>query len=285
MNLGKFKQWYPNISASDLSLLELCLPPEIIMPPEELPEFVWIPECPFVMGDIFHNASNNVDGQNDEVPLRILKLPGFWIAINVVTNREYLEFLDTEYTSNTTDLRTQITELPESAPVHSVNWDEAFAYCKWREAQTPGKRLCLPTEAQWEKAAGWHLIGDEFELGRKYEFGTGDDVDYEQTAFNRKTNFPYEVSKLSKGVNGLKGASGNVWEWCMDYYQADFYKECPDTTFNAQVCKRQVLRGGSWANVKRRLRISNRLGSAPSTRNDNFGFRLVVEPNTTGETA
>ena len=81
MNLGKFKQWYPNISASDLSLLELCLPPEIIMPPEELPEFVWIPECPFVMGDIFHNASNNVDGQNDEVPLRILKLPGFWIAI------------------------------------------------------------------------------------------------------------------------------------------------------------------------------------------------------------
>ncbi|HIO62507.1 MAG TPA: hypothetical protein EYN39_12020, partial [Deltaproteobacteria bacterium] len=207
-----------------------------------------------------------------------------WIAENVLTNQEYLKFIETAYPAQTTEFLEQIKGLPEDAPVHSVTWDEADAYCKWREAQTPGKHVCLPTEAQWEKATGWHLIGADFEVGRKYEFATGDDVNYEHTAFNRVTPFPREVSKLAKGVNGLKGASGNVWEWCRDFYHYKFYEELPVRTYNDRDSKRRVLRGGSWANVKRRLRTSNRLGSAAGTRNDNFGFRLVMEPLTTGKT-
>ena len=121
-------------------------------------------------------------------------------------------------------------------------------------------------------------------MGRKYEYATGDDVDYEHTVFNRFADCPCEVSKLAKGVNGLKGASGNVWEWCRDYYKYEFYKEFPHQLYNSQESKQRVLRGGSWANVKRRLRTSNRLGSAAGTRNDNFGFRLVMKPLTTGKT-
>ena len=284
MNQEKLKQWYPNLSEKDLHLLARCKTPEKVMPPEEIPEFVWIPEGQFVMGDIFHNTSIKGEGQNDERPLRLLNLPGFWIAENVLTNQEYLKFIETAYPAQTAEFLEGIKELPEDAPVHSVTWDEADAYCKWREAQTPGKHVCFPTEAQWEKATGWHLIGADFEVGRKYEFATGDDVNYEHTTFNRVTPFPREVSKLVKGVNGLKGASGNVWEWCRDFYHYKFYEEYPDRTYNDRDSKRRVLRGGSWANVKRRLRNSNRLGSAAGTRNDNFGFRLVMEPLTTGKT-
>jgi formylglycine-generating enzyme required for sulfatase activity len=284
MNQGKLKQWYPNLSEEDLNLMARCTPTEKLMPPEEIPEFVWIPEGQFIMGDIFHNSSNKGEGQNDERPLRNLNLHGFWIAENVVTNHEYLKFLENADPDQTADFLEEIKGVPEDAPVHSVTWDDADAYCKWREAQTPGKCVSLPTEAQWEKASSWHLIGADFEVGRKYEFATGTDVNYEHTAFNRVTTFPREISKLSKGVNGLKGASGNVWEWCRDYYQYNFYEKFPAQTFNDRESKRRVLRGGSWANVKRRLRISNRLGSAASTLNDNFGFRLVMEPLKTGKT-
>ena len=284
MNQGKLKQLYPNLSEEELNLVACCKSSEIEMPPEEIPEFVWIPEGQFVMGDIFHDSSIKGEGQNDERPLRLLNLPGFWIAENVVTNHEYLKFLENAYPDQTADFLKDFKGLPEDIPVHSVTWDDACAYCKWRDEQTPGKHVCLPTEAQWEKASGWHLIGADFDVGRKYEFATGTDVDYEHTAFNRVTTFPREVSKLSKGVNGLKGASGNVWEWCRDYYHYKFYEEFPTQTFNDRESKRRVLRGGSWANMKRRLRISNRLGSAASTLNDNFGFRLVIEPLTTGKT-
>ena len=300
MNQEKLKQWYPNSSEKDLHLLGRCKTPEKVMPPEEVPEFVWIPEGQFVMGDIFRNSSIKGEGQDDERPLRLLNLQGFWIAENVVTNQEYRKFIETASPDQNAEFLEQIKEFPEDRPVHSVTWDEADAYCKWREAQTPGKHVCLPTEAQWEKAAGWHLIGADFEVGRKYEFATGDDVNHEHTVFNRatlekdassgngliSTDFPREISKLAKGVNGLKGASGNVWEWCKDFYQYEFYERSPDGTYNDLDLdsKRRVLRGGSWANVKRRLRTSNRLGSSPSTRNDNFGFRLVMKPLTTGKT-
>jgi formylglycine-generating enzyme required for sulfatase activity len=70
-----------------------------------------------------------------------LNLPGFWIAENVVTNQEYLKFIETAYPAQTTESLEQIKGLPEDAPVHSVTWDEADAYCKWREAQTPGKHV------------------------------------------------------------------------------------------------------------------------------------------------
>ena len=75
-----------------------------------------------------------------------------------------------------------------------------------------------------------------------------------------------------------------MWEWCRDYYKYEFYKEFPHQLYNSQESKQRVLRGGSWANVKRRLRTSNRLGSAEGTRNDNFGFRMVMEPIVTGIT-
>ncbi len=298
MNQEKLKQWYPNLSEKDLHMMARCKTPETVMPPEEIPEFIWIPEGQFVMGDIFRNMSIKGEGQEDEIPLRLLNLPGFWIAENVVTNQEYRKYLETERPDQNAEFLEQIEEFKEDAPVHSVTWRDADAYCKWREDQTPGKHVCLPTEAQWEKAAGWHLIGADFEVGRKYEFATGDDVNHEHTVFDRatlekdassgngliSTDFPREISKLAKGVNGLKGASGNVWEWCRDYYKYEFYKEFPHQLYNSQESEQRVLRGGSWANVKRRLRTSNRLGSSPRTRNDNFGFRMVMEPIVTGIT-
>jgi len=284
MNQEKLKQWYPNLSEEDLHLMARCKFPEKVMPPEEIPEFVWIPEGQFVMGDIFHNTSIKGEGQNDERPLRLLNLPGFWIAENVVTNQEYLKFIETACPNKRAEFLEQIKKCQEDAPLHSVIWSDADDYCQWRDEQISGKHVNLPTEAQWEKAAGWHLIGSNFEVGRKYEYATGNDVNYENTAFNRITTYPREVSKLEKGVNGLKGASGNVWEWCRDYYNYEFYKEFPHQLYNSQESKQMVLRGGSWANVKRRLRTSNRLGSAAGTRNDNFGFRLVMEPIAIGET-
>ena len=266
-DIPTWKKWHPQLSEDDLNQLKSKW-----VEPEENPiegGFIWIPGGPFLMGDIWG------EGQADERPFRVLDIPGFWIAQHTVTKREIKPFLEEFRNKEVLD---EILNLSFDHPVHSLTQEEAKAYCEWYSSKNGNCAASLPAETQWEKAASWHLVGDGFEIGRKYKFGTGDDVSPEHTAFNRyESNLPFEKTRLKKGVNELYGMSGNVWEWCRDYYDSQFYTSFPQSLMNENEAQTVVLRGGSWANTKRRLRICNRLGSSPQTRNDNFGFRLVLE--------
>ena len=269
--LPMWEKWYPQLSEDDLKLLSLkwCEPKNKPFEDEGNKGFVWIPGGPFLMGDIWG------EGQADERPYRLLNLQGFWIAKHAVTKRDIKSYL--EETRNEEVLE-EIINLSSDHPVHSLTHEEALCYCEWYSTKNKIYNANLPTEAQWEKAASWHLVGDTYEIGRKYKFGSGDDISPEHTAFNRnEQNLPFEITRLKKGINELYGMSGNVWEWCRDFYDSQFYNSFPQTIMNVHEAQTVSLRGGSWANKKRRLRVSNRLGSSPQTRNDNFGFRLVLE--------
>jgi formylglycine-generating enzyme required for sulfatase activity len=155
----------------------------------------------------------------------------------------------------------------EDLPVIGVSWNDANAFCKWA-----GKRL--PTEAEWEKAcrAGTktvYFFGNDFtELG---EYGWFD-------ANSKRTTHP--VGKKVPNAYGLHDMSGNVWEWCADWYDVGYYARSPKSNpTGPDTGQTKVLRGGAWRYNAFSSRSASRFRSEPAIpTGDCFGFRCAKTP-------
>ena len=166
----------------------------------------------------------------------------------------------------------------DKQPVVYVSWDDAQEFITKLNATNDGYIYRLPTEAEWEYAA---------RAGMATEFSFGDRLSSAQANFNG--NFPFGGAAkgvfLSKTVTvgsypanawGLYDMHGNVWEWCQDWYDAEFYAKSPATDpTGALAGTSRVMRGGSWFFASIYLRSAVRRANAPSFRGDGFGFRLV----------
>lgn len=223
------------------------------------------------------------DDSHDSRPMHTVALDAFLIDKHPVTNRMFSHFLNEignqeENGTKWYDEKAKNARLRWSGncwlvmrnysehPIVSVSWHGAVAYCQW-----VGGRL--PTEAEWEKGA-------RGEDDRIYPWGN-------QTPSYDYANYQgYQVSTTAVGAfpkgassYGLLDMAGNVWEWVSDWYEHDYYARSllinprgPDTGAT------KVMRGGSWFNIDRHLKVSYRSYSNPGTRTANLGFRCVVEP-------
>ncbi len=243
-------------------------------------KMVFIPAGEFQMG------SNK--GHPDEKLSHPIYLDAFYMDKYEVTNAEYKAFVDANpqwgkdqilrtyhdgyYLVNWIGNDYPIGE--GNHPVVYVSWYAAMAYAKW-----VGKRL--PTEAEWEKAARGGLIGKTYPWG--------DSIDATQANYYKNidgTTMP--VGSYPANEFGLYDMAGNVTEWCLDRYDANFYISSPrqnpiagansiDEVINNFITLKnnRVLRGGSWLHIPENLRVSDRAWRTPTDTNPNEGFRCV----------
>ena len=164
-----------------------------------------------------------------------------------------------------------------SRPVINVNWNDAQAYARWLSAQT-GSSYRLPTEAEWEYAARAgtttnYFWGNEVGSNRANCDGCGSPWDNSQTA---------PVGRFAANPWGLYDMHGNAREWVQDCYR-DTYSGAPSDgsarTNNCATSGSHVIRGGSWFTSSGNVDSAYRGIQPPEKRDNEFGFRLVLELN------
>ena len=225
----------------------------------------------------------------NEKPVHTVYVDAFYIDRYEVTNEEYKMFLlanpqwqkgnierrfhDGNYLKDWT--RNSFPAGKDDHPVVNVSWYAAMAYATWADKR-------LPTEAEWEKAARGRLIG------KKHPWG--DTIDATKANYNRNVGNTTPVGRYGANAYGLYDMAGNVWEWCLDKGDTNFYARSPrsnpfsgDSIANTvnnftNVSGNRVYRGGNYLNREADVRVADRAWNAASLTAVGGGFRCVREP-------
>ena len=249
-------------------------------------EFVLVEGGSFQMG--------SKDGYSDEQPVHPVTVKDYYIGKFEVSVAQFSAFIKDEgyktdaeknggsyfWNGNSWEIKPEINWRYDAAgklrpreqfnhPVIHISWNDAKAYCKWLNMKT-GKEYRLPSESEWEFAAR----GGSFSNNTTYA-GSNDpnEVGWYGSNSDDKT---HPVGEKDPNELGLHDMSGNVWEWCEDWYH-DSYKGAP-TDGSARLDPEgslRVVRGGSWSNIPANLRVADRDRSFPDRRYYNIGFRLT----------
>lgn len=225
-------------------------------------EFVRVPGGKFLMGS---NPIVDACAQPDELPMREVELPEFWIGKFPVTVEHFTIF------ANATGRETPI-EFPTKSqhPVTHVTWYDAAVFCRWASDLT-GKEVRLPSEAEWEKAAR----GTD---GLLYPWGNT----FDPTCLNSAESglaHTTPIDQFPKGTSpfGALDMAGNVWEWVNDWYSPNYYQDAPaNAPTGPEVGYYKALRGGAWFSDPSRVRSPDRTHFNPESRYDYVGFRCAL---------
>ena len=153
-------------------------------------------------------------------------------------------------------------------PVEKVSWDDCQEFIKKLNRLT-GKNFRLPTEAEWEYAAR----GGNKSKG--YKYSGSNDADAVAWYDKNSGSKTHPVAQKQSNELGLYDMSGNVWEWCQDWY-GKYSSRSQSNPKGANTGSYRVMRGGSWINGARFVRVSDRIYFAPDYRSGNFGLRLAL---------
>jgi len=289
-------------------------------------EMVWIPGGTFTMGQGSADESwlkekklEDSDLYDGEKPLHNVTLDGFWISRFEITAEQYCVFLNdvgnpkskwydniyntylyeyyNEESKFATIKRTKVSErnskqpkeiyAPQEScakrPANEVKWIGAMKFCEWLSENTD-KKYALPTEAQWEYACraggkGMFCFGDDITKLGQYAW-------YEENS----DKVVHPVGQKNPNKWGLYDMHGNAEEWCLDYYDSEYYYRSPKINpyrsiepnedsksgMTSMKIGHRILRGGSYLHPAEGCRSANRDSEDPdSLCLLNNGFRIV----------
>ena len=221
-------------------------------------EMVWVDGGMFTMGA---TAEQGDDAFDDEKPAHEVTLDGYSIGRTPVTQALWVAVMG----NNPSWFK------GKNRPVENVSWEDCREFIKGLNAKTGGS-FRLPTEAEWEYAAR----GGSKSKGYKYSGSDniGEVAWYDGSVFSGST---HDVATKKDNELGIYDMSGNVWEWCGDWY-GDYGNTVQTNPKGPSSGSSRVYRGGCWFIAARDCRGANRGYSTPYFRNNNLGLRLVTVP-------
>jgi len=235
-------------------------------------KFVLIPPGEFLMGS--NDSVEELARIYSEPPYHACERPlhevwittPYYIGLNTVTQAEYATLMS----KNPSKFTGFFGKRRDNHPAENMSWHDATDYCN-KLALKAAARMRLPTEAEWEYAC---------RAGATSRFSFGDseavlrDYAWYQKNAGGKTN---PVATKKPNAWGLYDMHGNVWEWCHDWYDENYYGECPTEDPEGPAAGQfRVMRGGSWCDPAWRVRSAYSSSYTPESSSSSVGFRVVV---------
>lgn len=229
-------------------------------------EFVSIPAGKFKMG----SPDTEVGRNEDEETQHEVTVSGFFMGKYEVTQAQWKAVMGID--NNPSKFK------GDNRPVENVSWNKAQEFITKLNKQT-GKTYRLPTEAEWEYAC---------RAGTETVFNTGKNITTDQANYDGQ--YPYadypkgmyrecttDAGTFEPNAWGLYDMHGNVWEWCSDWYEEEYYTNSPDTDPKGPASGEfRVIRGGSWFSGAVMCRSARRYSQYPTNTKNYLGFRLVI---------
>ena len=217
----------------------------------------------YVKGGAFTMGATSEQGSDvggDEEPAHKVTLSSFSIGRYEVTQEEWEAVMGSNPSSDKDAKR----------PVEQVSWDDCQKFIRKLNALT-GKQFRLPTEAEWEYAARG---GDR---SRAYKYAGSNNIGSVAWFYDNSEDTTHPVGQKQANELGLYDMSGNVWEWCQDWYGENYYGSSPSQNPNGpSTGSYRVLRGGGWSGIAGGSRVSNRGNFPPDFRDYFLGLRLAL---------
>lgn len=199
------------------------------------------------------------DANSDEIPAHQVALSSYFIGQTEVTQALWLAVMGSNPSDNTGNL---------NYPVESVTWNDCQTFISKLNELT-GKNFRLPTEAEWEFAAR----GGNYSKG--FVYAGSDNINDVAWHLNNSSGQPHAVATKAANELGLFDMTGNVCEWCQDYYDR-YSSESQINPTGPSSGSNRVLRGGSFkGNVEGDYRVSFRYSYPPTQVYNGLGLRLV----------
>ena len=231
----------------------------------------------FVRGGTFRMGDTFGDGNYSEKPAHDVNLSSFYISKYEITQRNWIETMGNNPAKFWND----------DNPVESITWNDAIEFCNQRSIleglqqcyrYEAGKIVCdfnangyrLPTEAEWEFAARGGL------QSKNTKFSGSSNISEVAWYYNNSDNAPHSVGLKSPNELGIHDMSGNVWEYCWDYYDENYYSQSPAQNPTGPLSgNSHVIRGGSWTDDAVFNKVYYRNYYENRARGSNVGFRIV----------
>ena len=234
---------------------------------------LYLPGMVLVEGGTFAMGCDKV---SDDTRLHSITLGSFYISKYEVSINDYHEFCDSTNRSSPDVGR---VVLSRTCPIFNITWYDALAYCNWLSHRT-GKKYRLPTEAEWEYAAR----GGNKSKGYVYsgsnnikKIGWYEENSRDTYFGNMRVHHPAATKQPNE--LGLYDLTGNVSEWCSDWYKEDYYfQSASEEPRGPENGLKKVVRGGGAYSTKEECTVCLRSSLKPDELSGSIGFRIACSP-------
>ena len=232
-------------------------------------KMIWVEGGDFLMGC----TSEQSDCWQDEQNVRRVTVDGFYIGMLEVTQSQWEKVVGTSiYQQKSKANGSNTYGVGPDYPMYYVSWDEAMEFCRLLSNKT-GRTYTLPTEAQWEYAAR----GGNKNEGTKY--AGSNMIDAVAWYTDNSGNYSHIVGSKRANALGIYDMSGNVWEWCKDWYASSYVSYETNNPVGPSSGTSRVCRGGGWDDSSASsIRVATRSDNSPGNRSYYRGFRVVCLP-------